>query len=126
MKSEWETIGCDRSERFAATLDDFAEFAACATANTKSYAPNPSLFKELEDLFDQNGINLHIDAGKTYVSESMASMTAKERKGGETEDYTAEYFGGLDELGRTKKLEDQAEHLLGARRSVFRLSLIHI
>lgn len=124
MKSEWETIGCDRSERFAATLDDFAEFAACATANTKSYAPNPSLFKELEDLFGQNDINLHIDAGKHYVSESMASMNKDERKGGETEDYTAEYFGGLDEQGRTDKLEAQAEHLLGARRSVFRSALI--
>ena len=124
MQSEWETIGCDRTERFAATLEDFAEFAACATANTKSYAPNPSLLKELEDLFDDHGINLHIDAGKSYVSESMASMTADERKGGETEPYTAEYFGGLDDDGRTAKLEDQAERLLGARRSVFRSALI--
>ena len=124
MKSEWETIGCDRTERFAATLEDFAEFAACATANTKSYAPNPSLLKELEDLFDDHGINLHIDAGKSYVSESMASMTADERKGGETEPYTAEYFGGLDDDGRTVKLEEQANTLLGARRSVFRSALI--
>ena len=124
MKSEWETIGCDRTERFAATLEDFAEFAACATANTKSYAPNPSLLKELEDLFDDHGINLHIDAGKSYVSESMASMTAAERKGGDTEPYTAEYFGGLDDDGRTAKLEEQADRLLGARRSVFRSALI--
>ena len=124
MKSEWETIGCDRTERFAATLEDFAEFAACATANTKSYAPNPSMLKELEDLFDDHGINLHIDAGKSYVSESMASMTADERKGGETEPYTAEYFGGLDDDGRTAKLEEQADKLLGARRSVFRSALI--
>lgn len=124
MKSEWETIGCDRTESFAANLSEFAEFAACATANTKSYAPNPSLLKELEDLFDKNDINLHIDAGKHYVSESMASMNKDERKGGGTEDYTAEYFGGLDDEGRGAKLEDQAEHLLGARRSVFRSALI--
>ena len=124
MQSEWATIGCNRTERFAANLAEFAEFAACATANTTSYAPNPSLFKELEGLFDAHGINLHIDAGKSYVSESMASMTADERKGGETERYTAEYFGGLDDAGRDAKLEKQAERLLGARRSVFRSALI--
>ena len=51
-------------------------------------------------------------------------MTAAERKGGDTEPYTAEYFGGLDDDGRTAKLEEQADRLLGARRSVFRSALI--
>ncbi|WJY97149.1 hypothetical protein [Corynebacterium fournieri] len=124
MESEWQTLGCNRTERFAATLKDFTEFAKCATANTKSYAPNPSVLKELEELFDAHGINLHIDAGKTYVSESMASMTAAERNGGETEKYTAEYFGGLDDDGRVLKLEEQAQRLLGSRRAVFRSALI--
>ncbi|MBA1837451.1 hypothetical protein GC584_04610 [Corynebacterium sp. zg912] len=124
MESEWKTLGCDRKERFAASVEGFAEFAECANANTKNYAPNTSMFKELEALFDDNGINLHIDAGKTYVSDSMASATAKERKGGETLQYEAEYFGGLDDWGKAEKLEEQAESLLGPRRAVFRNAVI--
>lgn len=124
MESEWKTLGCDRKERFAASVEGFAEFAECANANTKNYAPNTSMFKELEALFDDNGINLHIDAGKTYVSDSMASATAKERKGGETEKYAAEYFGGLDDWGKAAKLEEQANTLLGPRRAVFRNAMI--
>lgn len=122
MKSEWETLECKRTERFAPTVEDFTKFAACATANTKDYTPDPTILKELEELFEDHGINLHIDAGGAYVSESMTSMPDK--KGGGTVKYEAEYFKGMGHTDRAEKLERQAKQLLGDRRSVFRAGLI--
>lgn len=124
MKSEWETLGCDRKTRFEPTAEDFKKFAACATANTKSYAPDPAVLLELEQIFAEEGINLHIDAGDHYRSTTLANMSDAHSKGGKTEPYEAEYFKGLDNYGKARKLQDQAEHLLGNRKAVFRAGLI--
>lgn len=124
MKSEWETLGCDRKTRFEPTAEDFKKFAACATANTKSYAPDAAVLLELEQIFAREGINLHIDAGNHYRSKTLAAMEDKHSKGGKTELYEAEYFKGLDNWGKAKKLQKQADHLLGNRKAVFRAGLI--
>lgn len=119
MKSEWESLGCDRASRFSATVDGFEAFAKCAKANTKDYAPTPETLKELEDLFARNGVALHIDAGAGYVSSGMAAM--RERQGGKTLDYQASYFDGED--AGTKLLRER-DRLLGKRASVFRVGII--
>lgn len=119
MKSEWESLGCDRASRFSATVDGFEAFAKCAKANTKDYAPTPETLKELEDLFARHGVALHIDAGAGYVSSGMAAM--RERQGGKTLDYQASYFDGED--AGTKLLRER-DRLLGKRASVFRVGII--
>ncbi|OEY23552.1 hypothetical protein A0K93_03190 [Corynebacterium sp. BCW_4722] len=126
MKSEWETLGCDRPTSFPATAEGFTEFARCAQANTNSYGPDIETLKELEKKFDDNGINLHIDAGEGYVSQSMASMPKSMRQGGPKLDYQ-QYFFGLDgdkNAVIAERLIAERDRLLGPRKSAFRVGII--
>jgi len=130
MKSEWETLSCDRKTPFAANVDGFKEFAACARANMKDYAPSPQTLKELEDLFAEHNVRLHIDAGKGYVSQDMATIS--EAQGGKTLNYTQEFFPGYTStLSSAEKdeivqnyLQPEANRLLGARKAAFRQGII--
>lgn len=130
MRSEWETRKCDRKEPFAASVDGFTQFAACARANTKDYAPSPQTLKELEDLFAEHNVRLHIDAGERYVSADMATMG--ETQGGKKLDFTPEFFPGyapeLTGEQKSKNVADnllpEADRLLGARKAAFRQGII--
>ena len=131
MKSEWETLGCERTKRFDATVEDFTKFAECARANVKDYTPSPEILNDLEDRFASKDVNLHIDAGRSYVSSSMSSLAVQDRKGGKTEDYRAEYLpelDGLDDLQYSLRaqelLEPKRDQLLGERKSAFRVGVI--
>ena len=135
MRSEWEQLKCDRKESFAASVEGFTQFADCARANTKDYAPSPEILKQLEERFAKQGINLHIVAGPEYVSSSMSSMKEADREGGKTEDYAKEFMPGLadpklakDEWAYALYAQNQfisaRERLLGERKAVFRVGVI--
>ena len=77
MASEYDTLGCNTSAA-----------RECADANRTSYAPSTQSLDDLVDLFDDHGINLHIDAGAHYTN--IANYN--ERFGGESLDYRDTYF----------------------------------
>ncbi|WP_269509378.1 hypothetical protein [Corynebacterium faecium] len=130
MRSEWETRGCDRETPFEVSVEGFTQFAACARANTKDYAPSPQTLKDLEDLFAEHDVRLHIDAGYGYVSQDMATMGTPQ--GGKTLDFTPEFFPGyaseLTPIQKSKNVADNlqpvADRLLGARKAAFRQGII--
>ena len=129
MQSEWESLGCADVDRFDASVEGFTQFARCTTANKKNYAPDPSIFEEMEQLFARNGITLHIDAGSSYASPTL-KMSKEERQGGKLVSkpgqriapYSAGYFDG--EKSDWAKLDQQANELLGDRKNVFRSAVI--
>lgn len=131
MESEWESLKCEREESFAASVEGFTQFADCARANTKDYTPSPEVLKQLENRFNQQDINLHIDAGSHYVSPSLTGMAPKDRQGGKTEKYRKEYMPGLD--GKTgwdyamharEQFIPERERLLKDRKAAFRVGVI--
>ncbi|MCG7296406.1 hypothetical protein MHJ86_05975 [Corynebacterium afermentans] len=77
MASEYDTLGCTTSAA-----------RECAEANRTSYAPSTQSLDDLVDLFDDHGINLHIDAGGHYTN--IANYT--DTHGGESLDYRDVYF----------------------------------
>lgn len=120
MKSEWETMKCDRTNPFDATVEGFTKFAECAMANTKDYGPSPRILKDLEKTFAREGINLHIDAGPGYVSPTMTGY--KNPKGGKTEDFKESYF--TDDSSEAAQLFDIMKKKLNGREAVFRVGVI--
>ena len=121
MKSEWETLKCDRTSPFEASVDGFSKFAECAMANTKDYGPSPRILQELKQTFKANGVNLHIDAGSHYVSSSMVGMREQDRHGGKKLDYTKYYIG---DTNPSLKLLNDTGRYLGERKAVFRVGTI--
>ena len=77
MASEYDILGCNTSAA-----------RECAEANRTSYAPSTQSLDDLVDLFDDHGINLHIDAGGHYTN--IANYT--DTHGGESLDYRDVYF----------------------------------
>ena len=77
MASEYDTLGCNTTAA-----------RECAEANRTSYAPSTQALDDLVDLFDDHGINLHIDAGEHYTN--IANYT--DTHGGESIDYRDVYF----------------------------------
>ncbi|WJY58307.1 hypothetical protein [Corynebacterium afermentans] len=77
MASEYDTLGCNTTAA-----------RECADANRTSYAPSTQALDDLVDLFDDHGINLHIDAGAHYTN--IANYT--DTHGGESIDYRDVYF----------------------------------
>lgn len=124
MKSEWETLKCDRQDRFEPTVEGFTKFAECARANTNDYAPDPAMLKQTEDLFASKGINLHIDAGPRYMSESLSGMPKRMRQGGPKLDYQRYFFADSTDPTVRERLSTQRDALLGSRKSVFRVGII--
>ena len=119
MQAEWETLNCARKDDFAPTVKEFEQFAGCATANVNSYRPSTSTLRDLEDVFAKEGIALHIDAGETYQSASLAGY--EEPHGGKTERFEQYYF---QDKSQAQRLLDERNRLLGPRKAVFRIGII--
>ncbi|WP_145961646.1 hypothetical protein [Corynebacterium renale] len=117
MKSEWETLGCNRVNDYGVNVSEFAEFAQCDTANTNVYRPTRNSLIDLVKKFDEHGVNLWIDAGDFYTN--MRGYT--DRKGGPTEDFEPYYFA---DRPAGEKLSDNVDKLLGDRKAVFRVGVI--
>lgn len=106
MKSEYDSLGCNARAA-----------AACADANRKSYAPSVETLEQLVKLFDDHGINLHIDAGDVYTN----IPNYGKRFGGETVDYAPVYFGPGEPEAR--KLLGNID-AIGERQNIFRVGII--
>lgn len=126
LPDEWETRGVVLTDGTEIPLPDwgadphrpdiFLQLNWMAPHNGKSFAPTPEILDDLVQLFDDNGINLFIDAGETYTN--IANYT--DTFGGETLDYSPYYFDS--EHSATKLM--QARNALGERKNVFHLGVI--
>ena len=120
MKSEWETSGCDRVNQFAPTGEELEKFLSCSYKNTNSYRPSISTLRQLEQLFRDQGIALHIDAGELYKSADMVGYT--ERYGGKKLDHREGFFKPGESKGLA--LLRTRNEMLGDRVGVFRVGVI--
>ena len=105
MASEYRSLGCD---------DNYVD--ACDFADKRNLGPSAQMLKEMVDLFDDHGINLHIDAGELFTN--IPNYTPQ---GGETVDYNRYYF--KDEI-QAYKLLDNIDEFLGERDNIFRIGVI--
>lgn len=106
MASEYRSLGCD---------DNYVD--ACDFADKRNLGPSAQMLKEMVDLFNDHGINLHIDAGELFTN--IPNYTNPQ--GGETVDYNRYYF--KDEI-QAYKLLDNIEEFLGERDNIFRIGVI--
>lgn len=120
MKSEWETSGCDRVNQYAPTGEELEKFLICSYKNTNSYRPSISTLRQLEQLFAQQGIALHIDAGELYKSADMVGCS--ERHGGKKLDHREGFFKPGESKGLA--LLRTRNEMLGDRVGVFRVGVI--
>ena len=105
MASEYRSLGCD---------DTYVD--ACDFADKRNLGPSAQMLKEMVDLFNDHGINLHIDAGELFTN--IPNYTPQ---GGETVDYNRYYF--QDEI-QAYKLLDNIDEFLGERDNIFRIGVI--
>ena len=105
MASEYRSLGCD---------DNYVD--ACDFADKRNLGPSASMLQEMVDLFNDHGINLHIDAGELFTN--IPNYTPQ---GGETVDYNRYYF--QDEI-QAYKLLDNIDEFLGERDNIFRIGVI--
>ena len=105
MASEYRSLGCD---------DTYVD--ACDFADKRNLGPSAQMLQEMVDLFDDHGINLHIDAGELFTN--IPNYTPQ---GGETVAYNRYYF--QDEI-QAYKLLDNIEEFLGERDNIFRIGVI--
>ena len=105
MASEYRSLGCD---------DTYVD--ACDFADKRNLGPSASMLQEMVDLFNDHGINLHIDAGELFTN--IPNYTPQ---GGETVAYNRYYF--QDEI-QAYKLLDNIEEFLGERDNIFRIGVI--
>ena len=106
MASEYRSLGCD---------DTYVD--ACDFADKRNLGPSAQMLQEMVDLFDDHGINLHIDAGELFTN--IPNYTNPQ--GGETVDYNRYYF--KDEI-QAYKLLDNIDEFLGERDNIFRIGVI--
>ena len=106
MASEYRSLGCD---------DNYVD--ACDFADKRNLGPSAQMLKEMVDLFNDHGINLHIDAGEVFTN--IPNYTNPQ--GGETVDYNRYYF--KDEI-QAYKLLDNIDNFLGERDNIFRIGVI--
>lgn len=99
--------------------DIFLQLNWMAPKAGKSFAPSQEMLWELVDLFDDNGVNLHIDAGDISVNMSPDGN----KLGGETINYQRYYFPGGTGDG-VVGLYNQLDEVLGERQPVFRSGVI--
>lgn len=99
--------------------DIFLQLNWMAPKAGKSFAPSQEMLWELVDLFDDNGVNLHIDAGDISVNMSPDG----DKLGGESIDYQRYYFPGGTGDG-VVGLYNQLDEVLGERQPVFRSGVI--
>ena len=105
MASEYRSLGCE---------DTYVD--ACDFADKRNLGPSAQMLKEMVDLFNDHGINLHIDAGELFTN--IPNYTPQ---GGETVAYNRYYF--QDEI-QAYKLLDNIEEFLGERDNIFRIGVI--
>ena len=105
MASEYRSLGCE---------DNYVD--ACDFADKRNLGPSAQMLKEMVDLFNDHGINLHIDAGELFTN--IPNYTPQ---GGETVDYNRYYF--KDEI-QAYKLLDNIDNFLGERDNIFRIGVI--
>ena len=105
MASEYRSLGCD---------DNYVD--ACDFADKRNLGPSAQMLQEMVDLFNDHGINLHIDAGELFTN--IPNYTPQ---GGETVDYNRYYF--KDEI-QAYKLLDNIDEFLGERDNIFRIGVI--
>lgn len=121
MKSEMETQGClDAFGRPRADVDKVTDYSYCTGLDSRSHAPTMKALEDLVKLFDDHGINLHIDAGDMVLGMPREAGGF----GGPRMDYEKYYFGTYDGGGDHGKLKDQLKLVEGARQSVFRLGTL--
>ena len=106
MASEYRSLGCE---------DTYVD--ACDFADKRNLGPSAQMLKEMVDLFNDHGINLHIDAGELFTN--IPNYTNPQ--GGETVDYNRYYF--KDEI-QAYKLLDNIDEFLGERDNIFRIGVI--
>ena len=106
MASEYRSAGCE---------DNYTP--ACDSLDKRELGPSVDMLEDLVDLFDEHGINLHIDAGEFYTN----IPNYDNPQGGETLDYARYYFE--NEVQGFKLLND-IDDMLGERDNIFRLGLI--
>ena len=106
MASEYRSLGCE---------DNYVD--ACDFADKRNLGPSAQMLQEMVDLFDDHGINLHIDAGEVFTN--IPNYTNPQ--GGETVDYNRYYF--KDEI-QAYKLLDNIDEFLGERDNIFRIGVI--
>lgn len=105
MESEYKTLGCNVEPS-----------ETCANANTKEYGVKAESLQEMVDLFDDHGINLHVDAGETFNN-----IPGYEARGGETLKYVKNYF---ENESQGSKLLNNIDEMLGERQNIFRIGVI--
>ena len=106
MASEYRSLGCE---------DTYVD--ACDFADKRNLGPSAQMLQEMVDLFNDHGINLHIDAGELFTN--IPNYTNPQ--GGETVDYNRYYF--KDEI-QAYKLLDNIDEFLGERDNIFRIGVI--
>ena len=106
MASEYRSLGCE---------DTYVD--ACDFADKRNLGPSAQMLQEMVDLFDDHGINLHIDAGELFTN--IPNYTNPQ--GGETVAYNRYYF--QDEI-QAYKLLDNIDEFLGERDNIFRIGVI--
>lgn len=106
MESEWETNKCIDAV-------DPIKLAECGRMDTTSFRPQRSTLIQLEKLFAEHGIALHIDAGPVYSPD----FNLDETQGGKTLPYTQFPFDSGNPL------QDYKDDL-GARENIFRRGVI--
>lgn len=119
MEPEVDSKSCAPGGRFARSTGGYSSFLECAEANKNEYRPSKKALKELVDLFADNGVRLHIDAGSWF---NTFTNDPAEMKGGPTVKYKFPYYDSEAAIKPT--LEADRMSYLGDRASVFRLGII--
>lgn len=147
MKPKWTANGlkCD-SEAYAGGAEGVARFLQCSDSDLNRFEPSRRTLRQLEQIFAENDITLHIDAGD-YISPSLTNYD--DARGGEKVPYEYLYLdhqaliktfgtddaevivrnGWLDEetaqaMAKKHTINEMRDELLRERRGVFRVGLI--
>ena len=120
LPDEWETNGVVLRDGTEIPLPDwgadphrpdlFLQLNWMEDGNGRSFAPSAAILQDLVDLFDAHGIALHIDAGDVSTNIPNYGKTF----GGETLDYTQNYFEGQVPAARLLNDIDQLTAELSA------------
>ena len=119
MQPEVDSKTCAPGGRYARTPRGYTDFVACAEANKNEYRPSKKALRDLIDLFQDKGINLHIDAGSWF---NTFTTNPDEMKGGPTVPYRKPYYAN-EPVIRPTLIADR-DYYLGTRDGVFRLGII--
>lgn len=147
MEPKWTASGlqCD-SEAYSGSANSVARFLQCSDSDLNQFEPSRRTLRQLEHIFAENDITLHIDAGD-YVSPSLTNFVDA-RGGGNvpyedlyldkqsllnnfrTDDVEAIVEHGLldgataQSMAKKRTINDMRDALLKERRGVFRVGLI--